>query len=847
MVSLDDLFNKPRQAVKSYGEVLPWFGMVTDNIVLCHDGSLIAGFEFDGRDIEGVDDSMLNHSIEQLQNAMRQLNERITVWFVQERRYEPEYHYAKFPNKVAAEIDRQWGRSMESYANARIRHSLYIGYSYPNKSEAFFEEMQAELEQSSNGFAALIKVAKKRLNEKTAIGSIRGRLAEMTEDFVQIIHNFSDIVVGPLGFRRLENEYLLGDLYARANLASPRGPVNLPTGMPYLNTIIPADDLVRQGDMLEFRGPSKRVFAAALSTTTLPNPTSSIQMDNLMSSPCEFIMVQTFKFIERDVVEKLIFKAEEHYRNEVKSVFTRLFEQLTKIQSDKVNTGNILLAEDAQAALVELTANETAFGYYNLTLLPLGPNQKEVQRSADILSTRMRTAGYTVTRESQGLIPAFLGSLPGNSKTQLRKYLVSLANVADLAPIRTLTQGEATHPHFSRKLKRDVPALCKFMTPYGVPFSFNTHAEDLGHTVIIGGSGAGKTTLVQLLTAQFQKYYPCNTFIFDKDRSMALMSTMMGGAHMDLSDEKSGIRINPIKRMLKNNDQLALTKWLTILMTSNGLVPTPEEQEKVSEQVQKLAGLGERQWRLGTLFNLLRGTDKALARKLMPFVDRSEDQDDEYGYGRGIFSGYFDNDDDDFDLDALVCLETGKLLQMPEVAAPLMDYAFYCIDKALDGTRPTFIYVEEAWYMLANPTFEEQINNWLRTFRKKNAFVVFATQSADELQKLKSWTAFIVNVPTLILLPSVKESVSQIAPLYKKLFNLNDAQLSLLSVAVPKRDYLLIKPDVTRLVSTAMPELLLAINEGTATRGVLEKAKQYKEMSSNWEQDFAREVLDVAF
>ena len=130
MVSLDDLINKPRKSVQSYGEVLPWFGMITDELVLCHDGSLITGFEYEGTDIEGVDDDRLNHSIELLQNAMRQLNDRITVWFVQERRNEPSYEYAKYPNRVSAMIDAEWGHSMESFTNARLRHTVYVGYTY---------------------------------------------------------------------------------------------------------------------------------------------------------------------------------------------------------------------------------------------------------------------------------------------------------------------------------------------------------------------------------------------------------------------------------------------------------------------------------------------------------------------------------------------------------------------------------------------------------------------------------------------------------------------------------------------------------------------------------------------
>ena len=60
MVGLDELFSKPRKSARSYGELLPWFGMIDDAVVLCHDGSIIAGFAYEGSDIEGVLDDDIN-------------------------------------------------------------------------------------------------------------------------------------------------------------------------------------------------------------------------------------------------------------------------------------------------------------------------------------------------------------------------------------------------------------------------------------------------------------------------------------------------------------------------------------------------------------------------------------------------------------------------------------------------------------------------------------------------------------------------------------------------------------------------------------------------------------------
>lgn len=846
MVSLQDLFTLPRKSVASFGEVLPWFGMVSLGTVLCTDGSLLAGYSFQGFDIEGVEDDQINKRVDLLETAMRQLSDRVTMYSFLEKRNHTEYPAATFSNAVARAIDDAWGRQITAVPHARFHHTIYLSFRYPNRTEAFFEQLRVELEQHDSAMKAFGSVLRQRFTERSAVAGLRGQLAEMIEEFENVTSAFANIVVSSLGFQRLEGENLLGDLYGRANLGSERGPIAVPDRPAYLNSLLPSDDLVRQGDMLEFRGPAKSTYCAALSITGMPSFAMSSQVDRLLSLPCEYVVVQSFQFLDRTMAQASIQDAEQFYRTEVKSAMVRVFERVTGTESEKINTGNLALAQDAQDALVEITAGDTSFGYYNMTVLALGDSGREVSACVDAVSSALRASGFGVTRERQGLMSAFLGSLPGNSRTLLRRYLVSGSNVADLAPIRSATCGTPSHELFSKILGRTVPAHIRFMTSYGVPYDFNTHSSDLGHTVVVGGAGSGKSTAMTLLLSMFQKYYPCKTYIFDKDHSIALATTLLGGKNLDLaSPGGAGVKCNPVKRMLGDGDTLALVRWLNVLMTSEGASLSPEDQEVLSEQVEQLKSLGEPSWRLSTLYSLLHGSNRRLALKLAPYVDRSSG---EGSYAKGAFSEFFDNEEDDLSFATITCMETGKLLQSPEIAAPFMDYAFYCIEKGLDGRTPTFIYVEECWYMLSNETFEAKMDDWLRTFRKKRAFVVFATQSPEELARLKSWAAFVSNVPTRIFLPSINDSVSALTPIYQSLFNLNSAQLDLLSQAVPKRDYLITKPGgETKLVSAHMPEVLIAINEGTTRpdirKAALDAAKEYE--GHDWQVEFIREVLHV--
>lgn len=847
MVNLSDLLHQPRRGASSLSELVPWFGLLpSGDLVLCHDGSLLAGFEFEGHSLEGVEHVQLNRQIDMLQSALRGMSDRITLWSVLERRYMTEYEVSDYISPVARRIDEEWGEKICRTAHARLTHLVFLGFRMGAQTDAFFDSVKHELEQpGGNILKALFRTIKRQVSTQGTVASVRGHLVEMSAEFEKTISSFEAIAGPQLGFQRLEGDSFLGALYSRINLASPPGPLRAPEKLSYLAQAIAADTLVRQGDLFEFRGPARNRFVAGLSTVGMPAENYSTHIDQLLNLDCEFAVCQMFQFLDVEVAQSTIQKAEMHYRMEVKSLPTRVAEKLLGKDLEKVNTGNLRLAEDAQEALAILTSSDIAYGYYAMTILAYGDSAIEANHSAGVISGVFRANGYSMTREVNGLMPAFLTTLPGNTKTALRKYLASSANVADLIPLRGVRSGDPEHRLFSELLGRQVPAMVRFMTAYGVPYDFSTHQMDLGHTAIIGGSGAGKTTLMHLVTSMFQKYYPCNTILFDKDYSMMLLTKLLGGQHIDIST-KAGKRIgmNPVRRMLENDDELALRRWLEIVITA-GSPESPlsgQENEELYAAIARVKVLGSPHWRLGSIYTQVKAANKGLALRLAPYVDRSDDALDISQ--SGAFSDFFDNEEDAFELSSIVGVETGKLLELSQVASPFMDYAFYCIEQKLDGKTPTMIYVEEAWYMLSNPVFAAKMDDWLRTFRKKKAFLVFATQALDEISQMKSVGAFIANVPTRIFLPSINDSVPANAPLYKAIFNLNDAQLTLLSEAIPKRDYLIVKASETKLVTADMPRLVIKINDATSREDMREKAVQ---MSSNggdyWAEDFIKEVL----
>lgn len=192
MLSFDELFTKPRKYATSFAELLPWFGLIAPGMVLCKDGSVLAGFTFEGDDVEGREDVEIDHRIDMLQTSLRTLNDRCTLWTIQERRFTNRYVHNDFSNPIARVIDQQWEQACgRGRRNARLRQCMFLSYNFPNKSEAFFEALRAEMvENDGQVIKAFSGLVKRRLSEKGAIARVRGQLAEIAHEFEKVLIAF---------------------------------------------------------------------------------------------------------------------------------------------------------------------------------------------------------------------------------------------------------------------------------------------------------------------------------------------------------------------------------------------------------------------------------------------------------------------------------------------------------------------------------------------------------------------------------------------------------------------------------------------------------------------------------
>jgi type IV secretory pathway VirB4 component len=148
-------------------------------------------------------------------------------------------------------------------------------------------------------------------------------------------------------------------------------------------------------------------------------------------------------------------------------------------------------------------------------------------------------------------------------------------------------------------------------------------------------------------------------------------------------------------------------------------------------------------------------------------------------------------------------------------AAPaVLAYLFHRIEARLDG-RPTLLIVDEGWLALDDEGFAAQLREWLKTLRKKNASVVFATQSLSDIDDSAIAPAIIESCPTRLFLPNERAIEPQITAIYRR-FGLNDRQVEILARATPKRDYYCQSRRGNRLFELGLGEVALALTAASS-------------------------------
>jgi type IV secretion system protein VirB4 len=767
MLNLAEYRKKPQ----SLADFLPWAALVAEGVILNKDGSLQRTARFRGPDLDSATPGELVGTTTRLNNALRRLGSGWAIFVEASRDAAQLYPQSVFPDPVSALVDTERKSQFEE-EGVHFESAYYLTFLFlpPAEKAARAEAWLYEGRNRDGGIDA--HEVLKGFIDRT------DRVLHLVEGFV------------PEAAWLPDEETLT---YLHSCVSTKRHRVRVPEVPMYLDAILVDEALTG--------GLEPRLGKAHLRTLTVmgfPSATYPGILDELNRLAFPYRWSTRAIALDKTDAAKILTRIRRQWFAKRKSIMAILKEVMTNEASALLDTDAYNKAMDADAALQELGSDLIGQAYVTATVTVWDGDVRIADEKLRLVEKVIQGRDFTCIVESVNAIEAWLGSLPGHVYANVRQPPVSTLNLAHMIPLSAVWAGPECNEHLGG------PPLLFAKTEGATPFRLSLHVGDVGHTLVVGPTGAGKSVLLALIALQFRRYPNSQVFAFDFGGSIRAAVLAMGGDWHDvggaLSDDAiEPVALQPLAVILDPAEQTWAVEWVAAILAREGVTVTPEAKEHLWSALTSLAGapVGERT--LTGLSVLLQSG--ALKRALRP-----------YCVG-GPWGRLLDAEAERLGQADVQAFETEGLIGTGAAPAVLA-YLFHRVERRLDG-RPTLLIVDEGWLALDDPTFGAQLREWLKTLRKKNASVVFATQSLSDIETSSIAPAIVESCPTRLFLPNERAIEPQITTIYRR-FGLNDRQIEILARATPKRDYYCQSRRGNRLFELGLGELALAFTAASS-------------------------------
>lgn len=759
-----------RRSAPRLPDFLPWAALVDQGIVLNKDGSFQRTARFRGPDLDSAVPAELVAVAGRLNNALRRLGSGWAV-FVEAQRYPSNaYPPSSCPDVASALVDAERRAQFEE-EGAHYESAYFLTFLYLPPAEDAARAERILYEGRERGEAA------------NGHELLRG-FADRTDRVLQLLEGFMPEC------RWLDDGETLTYLHACVSTRLHR--VRVPEIPIYLDALL-ADQPLTGGLEPMLGGQHLRV----LTIVGFPTVTTPGILDDLNRLAFPYRWSTRAIMLDKADATKLVRRIRRQWFAKRKSVAAILKEVMTNEASSLIDTDANNKANDADAALQELGSDLIGEAFVTATITVWDENPHIADERLRLIEKVIQGRDFTCMAETVNAVEAWLGSLPGHVYANVRQPPVSTLNIAHMIPLSAVWAGPVRDAHLG------APPLFFARTEGSTPFRFSLHAGDVGHTLVVGPTGAGKSVLLALMALQFRRYPTSQVFAFDFGGSIRAAALAMKGDWHDLgaalSDSASPVVLQPLGRIDDAAERGWAAEWIAAILTREKIEMTPEAKDHLWSALSSLASAPINERTLTGLSVLLQS--QSLKRALQP-----------YCLG-GTFGRLLDAETEWLGTTSVQVFETEGLIGTSAVPAVLA-YLFHRIEGQLDG-RPTLLIIDEGWLALDNEGFAAQIREWLKTLRKKNASVIFATQSLSDIDRSAIAPAIIESCPTRLFLPNERAIEPQITAIYRR-FGLNDRQIEILARATPKRDYYCQSRRGNRLFELGLDEFALAFTAASS-------------------------------
>lgn len=760
-------------------DLLNYAAMVDDGIIACKNGALMAAWIYRGDDNASCTEADRERTSAVINAALAGLGDGWMLHVDAVRRAAPSYipsGVSHFPDKVSAAIEEERRRYFES------RDTMYEGFFV--LTVTWFPPLLAQA-----------KFVELMFNDDTKPTTNAGRYEKLLETFKKDIETLQSRLSAVFRMERLksrsfeceDNSVIFFDdflQYLQLCVTGIQQPMQLPSHPVCLDALIGGQELF--GGVIPKIG---NKFMQVVAIEGFPPESTPGMLSMLTDFNVEYRWSNRFIFLDQHTAVSHMDQYRKKWRQKQRGIVDHVFHLNTTPDADALS-----MTLDAEAAIAEVKGGLVGAGYYTSVIVLMDEDRQALEEASHKLAQAIFNLGFAARVESINTLDAYFGSLPGHGHENVRRPLMTSLNLADLLPSSSIWTGSDFAP--CPLYPPGSPPLMYCVTTGYSPFRFNLHVRDLGHTLIFGPTGSGKSTALGMIIAQFQRYVG-NVFVFDKGMSMYTLTTACGGTHFSIASDDDHLQFSPFQFLETPGDRAWIQDWVEVLLALTLKDPvTPLQRNEVTRAIESMAETG------GHTFTdfVSMVQDAAIREALQP-----------YTLG-GPMGKLLDADKDGLRLEgssgSIVTFEMEDLLNLKEIwALPVLLYLFRRIEKAFHG-QPGLIVLDEAWILLDNPAFADKVREWLKVMRKANVAVVMATQNLSDAVRSKIFDVILESSATHIYLPNV-HARGELSEYYRKM-DLNQQQIEIIASAIPKQEYYLTSEKGCRKFSFAIGPLAMS-------------------------------------
>jgi type IV secretion system protein VirB4 len=503
-------------------------------------------------------------------------------------------------------------------------------------------------------------------------------------------------------------------------------------------------------------------------------------LEDLYTVPSPFIACLEWQRITNARMRRDLHARRRHFFNQKVSLVNYLSSQ-TKPEEMLVDDSATATVHELGQSLTAMEVQGHFFGACSLTLVAVDHDARRLDQTVAACVKAFAGHDASLYEERYNLLNAWLAVVPGNGAHNLRRLPLLNTNVADLSFLFTLHTGSRTSAHLGGR-----ECLAVFETDHQTPYFWNLHHDDVGHVLVQGATGAGKSFLLNFLLTHAQKYDP-TTVIFDIGGSYDKLTTLLGGSVWRMGLAHRTFTINPFCLPPTREHLHFLFSFVRVLLESSGQYRcTLTDDRDLYEAIENLYALDAPQRRLITLVNLL---PRSFGQHLHRWVQG------------GPYAALFDNVEDTLTFQRVQCFDFEGLEEFPLVLEPLLFYVLHRASasiQARDAAAGLKLFVlDEAWRFAKNATVTTYITGALKTWRKRNAALILATQSSEDFATSDLLRTVIESCPTKFFLANPGMDVERA----RDLFHLNHTEAARITHLIPRQQALLKRPGLAKVVN----------------------------------------------